>query len=407
MYLLAEDGSADIIYLSRIPYEPMHINLYKNHFSYITKFKTFAKQFQCQMCDRVFDQACNLKRHVDICCTEKEEIYVGGKFRQSDTIFERLKKEGIDIPQEDRFYPFISVFDYEALQVPRDELIGGREIHFRHVPATFSLCSNIPEHTEPIHVTSNGDPQELVDKMITIQLQHQEKASYLMRKKFDEVFKLLNREIAELEEKLEIPSDGDLYKLNEKRYKKLKSLLASLSKYCDQLVVLGFNSQKYDVPLVRRYLPSSLERLDAIPSFVIKKNTAYMAISTTRLKILDICNYLAASTSLADLYKSYNIQTLKGHFPYQRFDSLNKLKVPHLPLHEEFYSILKNSNISLEEYQKCKEEWFEQSMETFGDYVRYYNNHDVIGLVEAIKKCSRSRIKMDSMFSKNRLAYPD
>ena len=172
------------------------------------------------------------------------------------------------------------------------------------MPVTFSVCSNIPDHTEPIHVVSKGDPQELVDEMVTIQLKHQTKASYLMRKKFEEVFNLLNQEIVKLEVHLETPTEDDAYKLNEKRYKKMKSLLPSLSKYCDQLVVLGFNSQKYDVPLIRRYLPSSLERLDTIPSFVIKKNTAYMAISTQNLKILDICNYLAAGTSLIDFYKS-------------------------------------------------------------------------------------------------------
>ena len=73
VYSLGEDGSADIIYLSKLPYEPMHINLYRNHFSYITKFKTYAKRFQCQMCDRIFDQSCNLKKHVKTCCVEKEE----------------------------------------------------------------------------------------------------------------------------------------------------------------------------------------------------------------------------------------------------------------------------------------------------------------------------------------------
>ena len=81
VYSLGEDGSADIIYLSKLPYEPMHINIYRNHFSYITKFKTYAKRFQCQMCDRIFDRVDNLKYHVKTCCVEKEEIYVGGKFR--------------------------------------------------------------------------------------------------------------------------------------------------------------------------------------------------------------------------------------------------------------------------------------------------------------------------------------
>ena len=66
-------------------------------------------------------------------------MYVGGKFRTNNTIFERLEKEGIVIPQEQRFYPFISVFDYEAMQVPREEIIRGREICFIHEPTTFCV----------------------------------------------------------------------------------------------------------------------------------------------------------------------------------------------------------------------------------------------------------------------------
>ena len=85
------------------------------------------------------------------------------------------------------------------------------------------MCSNIPDHTEPIHVVSKGDPQELVDEMVTIQLKHQSKASFLMRQKFEEVFNLLNQEIIELEVHLEKPTEDDTYKLNEKKYKKMTS----------------------------------------------------------------------------------------------------------------------------------------------------------------------------------------
>ena len=165
-----------------------------------------------------------------------------------------------------------------------------------------------------------------------------------------------------------------------------KSLLGSLAKYCDQLVIIGFNSQKYDVPLIKKYLPSSLERLDTIPSFVIKKETAYMAISTKRLKYLDLCNYLAAGTSLEKFYAAYNVKFPKGHFPYQWFDSLEKLEYTELPPPNEFYSHLTKESISQSKYEVCIKEWQEQNMKTFGDYVRFYNNHDVIGLVEGIGK---------------------
>ena len=99
VYSLNQDESADVIYLSRLPYDPMHINLYKNHFSYISNFKAYAKKFECHMCQRIFNRPENLKRHTETCCTDKEEVYIGGKFRQDKTLFERLEQEGINIPE--------------------------------------------------------------------------------------------------------------------------------------------------------------------------------------------------------------------------------------------------------------------------------------------------------------------
>ena len=46
--------------------------------------------------------------------------------------------------------------------------------------------------------------------------------------------------------------------LIEKLLKKYERALKRLNKYISQHTLLGFNSQKYDVPLIRPYLPSSL-----------------------------------------------------------------------------------------------------------------------------------------------------
>ena len=157
-------------------------------------------------------------------------------------------------------------------------------------------------------------------------------------------------------------------------------------KYCNQLIILGFNSQNYDIPLIRRYLASSLNRLDTTPSFVIKKDRGYMAIASNSLKYLDLCNYLAAGTSLDSFYKSYNLDTAKSSFPYQWFSSLEKLNYTGLPPQSCFKSILTNKEIDSYTYMNCWRTWHENGMKTFADFVRYYNNHDVIGLVQGIEK---------------------
>ena len=74
-------------------------------------------------------------------------------------------------------------FDYETLLLPIKDTINGCTISSKHVPASFSVCSNIPNHTTPINKVSKGSPQQLVDEMIQILLQQQEAVSILMRKK--------------------------------------------------------------------------------------------------------------------------------------------------------------------------------------------------------------------------------
>ena len=188
---LKEDGSADIVYLSRLDYRPLYLNLYENHFSYISKYNTYAKRFQCYGCDRTFNRTDSLNRHAKVCCTEVEELYIGGKFKTNDTIFERLDKVGIKIQEQDRYYKFVSTYDYEAIQTPDDETVHGRKMHYVHVPATFSVCSNVPGHIEPVHMVSDGNPQNLVNEMVKLQLQHQAVASKSMRAKFQWVFDTL------------------------------------------------------------------------------------------------------------------------------------------------------------------------------------------------------------------------
>ena len=379
VYELKEDGSADVVYLSRLNYRPMHLNLYESHFSYINNFMTYAQRFQCLQCKRTFNQTCNLNRHAKTCCTEIKEVYVGGKFKTNETIFERLHRVmGINVPEVDRYYKFVSVYDYEAIQVPDEETVRGREMHYVHVPATFSICSNIPGHTETKHVASDGDPQNLVDAMVEIQLEQQKTASAIMREKFQEILDTLDGKLEYLEQ---FKFGDGLRKYNEHR-----ALKCGFENYCDRLPVIGFNSQRYDIPLIKRYLPYSLHKLDTLPEMVIRKDNSYMALGTKTLQYLDITNYLAAGTSLASFYKAYNVTDPKGFFPYEWFDSLEKLDATSLPPIEAFQSLLTNKSISEENYQSCLDVWEEEGMTTFRDFVKYYNDLDVIGLVEGIEK---------------------
>jgi hypothetical protein len=109
-----------------------------------------------------------------------------------------------------------------------------------------------------------------------------------------------------------------------------------------QLVLLGFNSGKFDLNLVRSVLvPYMLEHMGV--RYVIKKMSSYMAICTDKLLILDITNYLAAGTSLSQFLSSFETAEAKGMFPYEWLTSLEKLEQTYLPSAEEFASTLKGT----------------------------------------------------------------
>ena len=127
-------------------------------------------------------------------------------------------------------------------------------------------------------------------------------------------------------------------------------------------------------------------------------------------------NYLSQGTSLRQFYESQQVSTPKGYFPYQVFDSLEcfdwtslperdpklaeamkdlendpenhqlKEEVESLSKADPFYSMLTDRTISNEGLGTCIEAWKEEGMETFADFVEFYNNADVIGFCEALTK---------------------
>ena len=76
--------------------------------------------------------------------------------------------------------------------------------------------------------------------------------------------------------------------------------------------------------------------------------------------------------------KAYGSELSKGIFPYEWFDSLEKLNQKSLPPASDFFSQLSNSNPikSEEDYANLQEIWVTNNMQTFKDYLVYYNNLD-------------------------------
>ncbi len=165
--------------------------------------------------------------------------------------------------------------------------------------------------------------------------------------------------------------------------KKQKNLMAE---WCSQIPVVGFNCGNYDLNLIRNYFVDKLaESTQKVK--VAKKGKTIMFIISKEFKFLDIMNYLAPGTSYEKWVKAYGCSSKKSWLPYEWFDSSEKLDYPGLPYYPEWYSKLKKRFVlTIPEWRACRKLFKEKGMKKFSDWLRYYNNLDVMPGLEALQK---------------------
>jgi len=150
--------------------------------------------------------------------------------------------------------------------------------------------------------------------------------------------------------------------------------------------VLGFNSGKYDLNLIKEHFVGELA--DTCTKVkVATQGSKTMFIITPEFKFLDVINYLGPGTSYDKWVKAYCCKQAKSWFPYEWFDSPDKLDYPGLPDYTAWYSRQKAAYLlKLSEWQACKRIFRERGMTTFADWLRYYNNLDVGPFIESLEK---------------------
>jgi hypothetical protein len=200
---------------------------------------------------------------------------------------------------------------------------------------------------------------------------------------------------------------------------KLIELLEHYERYVNTLPVFGFNSGKYDLNLIKSYLIPYLINVRDIQPTVIKKSNNFISFKFGNVQFLDILNFLGGATSLDSFLRAYKTSETKGFFPYEWFDSPDKLDQTELPSYESFFSKLKNFNplekgyndykalidsgssheVALkklrlkttpptgkENYDYLQEIWNSHKMTTFKDFLKWYNDKDVVPTLEAMQK---------------------
>jgi G:T-mismatch repair DNA endonuclease (very short patch repair protein) len=119
---------------------------------------------------------------------------------------------------------------------------------------------------------------------------------------------------------------------------------------------------------------------------LVKKQNSMMCIETSFARFLDIINFIAPGYSYARYLKAFKCEQEKVFFPYEWMDSFDKLDHIQLPPKYCFYNALKKEHISVEDYCLCQTVWYRENMQTFRDFLVWYNNLDVAPFIVAIDR---------------------
>ena len=254
-------------------------------------------------------------------------------------------------------YPHAILYDFEAYgdKNQRKEPTGMLTIENKHVPISVSIGDTLDK--EPTHICER-DPAVLVHK-------------------FMEELERRGKNIQDQVRTAFIPEDMNML---------TKAQRLKREEWCNQVPVLGFNSGRYDLNLIRGHFAERLS--DTTGKIRVAKNgNKIMFILTKNFRFLDIINYLGPGTSYEKWVKAYECEEVKSWFPYEWFDTSEKLDFKGLPKYEDWFSKLQGDYLlSKNEWKECQRVFKEKGMCTFADWLRYYNNLDVAPGLEALEK---------------------
>ena len=226
----------------------------------------------------------------------------------------------------------------------------------RHVPVSVAINDNLTN--EPVFIVDQ-DPENLINNFMEDLQDRQIKIAQVVESLYPQP---------------ESAEDGKEKKEN-----------PIWRNWVNQVPVFGFNSGRYDINMIKEYFVGDLAIISDVN--VAKKENSYMFLSTPNFKFLDIKSYLAPGLSYDAWCRAYGCELQKLAFPYEWFDSFDKLNHKGHVKYEEFYSSLKGGiTISQEEYQNFCDEFSKRGCVTMKDWLKEYNLADVKPFIEALEK---------------------
>ena len=95
---------------------------YNNHICYVNDVSTFFKRFRCPSCDTFIHKAGNFNRHVKTCKNRVQHIHPKRVYTLRKTLYDKLDGFGNSYNDDHKFLKNLSVFDFESICVPPEQL---------------------------------------------------------------------------------------------------------------------------------------------------------------------------------------------------------------------------------------------------------------------------------------------
>ena len=307
------DTSAQLVRRSLGKYaNTMYVNLHETHFSLIHDIKGYSHSYKCSKCETsLWKYPAWLERHELRCEAGVCHVYNGGVYHTTLSMFQRLDDEGINVADTLRFYPYRATFDFECFFDGENLPTDSDRVQWiaRHVPLSVSVASNVPGHEDAQCYVTNGDSDKLVGDMMRGLSAISDAAFDMLIPSYDNVLNELEvrkeawdeaerKAFKEDESKQEDDEEAEMEAVKTNPY---KTLIGQLLGWVHQLPVIGFNSGKYDLNVVKQFfIPYLLKSSkqddndeeeeeddddddDDETRFVIKRQNTFMCFSTRKL----------------------------------------------------------------------------------------------------------------------------
>ena len=419
-----EDGRKyDIVLLLIKDGENSHYCLVKNISALLTSQlnKHKSKFYYCLNCLNGYDDEDKLDKHKEY-CSEKESVKINMPPPNSYLKFDKfLNTEKA---------PFVIYADFESLIKPLDNCNPDPNKSYtkkyqKHEPASFSFYiksfnESVYKSKKRTYIKEEEEDPDVIDVFIN-----------WLEEEVKEIAKLGNEKMIftdEDEEQFNKASDcwicGKKLNIQDRvrdhchytgRYRGAAHNICNL-KYSkpNNIPVFFHNLTGYDSHLFIKKIGITEGNIDCIPNNEEKYITFSKTIKTGEYKnkrgetknkyfkivFKDSLKFLSASIdelvsntpkdNLKIIDKHYppeqaKLLKQKGFFPYEYMDTIEKLKNTKPPPRKAFYSKLTGGGITEKNYNHVLNVWKTFNMKTFKDYLKLYNECDVLLLADVFE----------------------